>query len=267
MRKATPASAVFRAPPCLSIRTIRVPADGRARNWNAAFTYKVDPVEFLLGFAIAILIGLTGVGGGVITAPVLTLFLGVPPVQSVGTALVFTAVVKAVVAPVYLFRRQVNFRVLALLLAGGLPGVLLGSYVLNRLGAAQRSGPLLGVLGVTVVSLALLNLYHFSKKRGAELPRDRSRWLPLIAFPIGAEVGFSSAGAGALGSLVLMTLAPISTAAVVGTDVLFGLGLSLAGGGISLGLGNYQGALALKMCLGGVAGAFVGANLLSLLPS
>jgi uncharacterized membrane protein YfcA len=224
-------------------------------------------VEFLLGFAIAILIGLTGVGGGVITAPVLTLFLGVPPVQSVGTALVFTAVVKAVVAPVYLFRRQVNFRVLALLLAGGLPGVLLGSYVLNRLGAAQRSGPLLGVLGVTVVSLALLNLYHFSKKRGAELPRDRSRWLPLIAFPIGAEVGFSSAGAGALGSLVLMTLAPISTAAVVGTDVLFGLGLSLAGGGISLGVGNYQAALALKLCLGGIAGAFVGANLLSLLPS
>ncbi|HLX42459.1 MAG TPA: sulfite exporter TauE/SafE family protein [Bryobacteraceae bacterium] len=224
-------------------------------------------MEFFLGFAIAILIGLTGVGGGVITAPVLTLFLGVPPVESVGTALLFTAVVKAVVAPVYLVRRQVNFRVLGQLLAGGLPGVLIGSYALNRLGMLHRNGPLLGVLGVTVVSLALFNLYHFTKKRTPGPVKDRSRWLPLIAFPIGAEVGFSSAGAGALGSLVLMTLTPISTAAVVGTDVLFGLGLSMAGGGISLGAGNYQGALALKLCLGGVAGAFVGANLLSLLPS
>jgi hypothetical protein len=54
---------------------------------------------------------------------------------------------------------------------------------------------------------------------------------------------------------------------VVGTDVLFGLGLSLAGGGISLGAGNISGVLAWKLSLGGVAGAFVGANLLSLIPS
>jgi uncharacterized membrane protein YfcA len=224
-------------------------------------------MECFLGFAIAILIGLTGVGGGVITAPVLTLFLGIPPAESVGTALVFAAVVKAVVAPVYLIRGQVNFRILALLLAGGLPGVITGSLVLQRMGAAQRKGPLLAILGGTVVAMALLNLYHFSKNRAAIPPRDRSRWLPFIALPIGAEVGFSSAGAGALGSLALMTLTPISTAAVVGTDVLFGLGLSLAGGGISLESGNYQGALALKLSIGGVVGAFVGANLLSLLPS
>jgi hypothetical protein len=62
-------------------------------------------MEFLLGFAIAALIGLMGVGGGVITAPVLALFFGVPPAESVGTALIFTAVVKLTAAPIYLFRR------------------------------------------------------------------------------------------------------------------------------------------------------------------
>ena len=219
------------------------------------------------GFFIAMSIGLTGVGAGVITAPVLTLFLGMPPAEAVGTALIFSAVVKLALAPLYLGRKQVNFRVLGFLLAGGLPGVLLGSVALERLGAAERKGPLLAILGATIVAMALLNLFRLAKNRTVTPVHDRSRWLPFIALPIGAEVGFSSAGAGALGSLVLMSLTPISIGEVIGTDVLFGLGLSLAGGGIHFGTGNYVGAVALKLILGGIAGALVGANLSAILPS
>lgn len=228
-------------------------------------------MEFLLGFAIAVLIGLTGVGGGVITAPVLTLFLGIPPVESVGTALVFTAIVKLAAAPVYLLRRQVSFRILGLLLLGGLPGVVGGSYVLAKLSRADRSGghngTIFALLGVTVIVMAGFNLYRLFRPDRPETQRERLGWLPWIAIPIGAEVGFSSAGAGALGSLVLMSFTLIPAGQIVGTDVLFGLGLSMAGGGISLGTGNYAGALAMKMAVGGLLGAFVGANLLSFLPA
>jgi uncharacterized membrane protein YfcA len=224
-------------------------------------------MEILLGFAIAVLIGLTGVGGGVITAPVLTLFLGISPGESVGTALIFTAIVKLVASPLYAWRKQVDYRILGLLLLGGLPGVVAGSFFLRRMNVLERRGPMLGLLGGTIILMAIMNLYRLFSSRHAASGRDHSRWLPLIALPIGAEVGFSSAGAGALGSLALMTMTPMSAAQVVGTDVLFGLGLSLAGGGISLGAGNYQGALAIKLALGGLAGAFVGANLLSVLPS
>jgi uncharacterized membrane protein YfcA len=224
-------------------------------------------MEFALGFAIATLIGLMGVGGGVLTAPILALFLGVPPAEAVGTALIFTAVVKLTAAPIYLFRRQVNFRILALLLAGGLPGVLLGSFALSQVSRAHQRGPVLAVLGVTVILTAALNLYRMLRTRKETPSRERSHVLPWIALPIGAEVGFSSAGAGALGSIVLMTTTTLTTAQVVGTDVLFGLGLSLAGGGISLGLGNYVPALVLKLSAGGILGAFAGANLLSVLPS
>jgi uncharacterized membrane protein YfcA len=224
-------------------------------------------MEFLIGFAIAMLIGLMGVGGGVITAPVLTIFFGVPPAESVGTALIFTAVVKLTAAPIYLYRRQVDFRILGLLLAGGLPGVLAGSFALARVNRSHQNGPVLAVLGLTVVLTATLNLYRMLRTQ-KELPsHDRSRLLPWLALPIGAEVGFSSAGAGALGSIMLMAMTTMPTAQVVGTDVLFGLGLSLAGGGISLGLGNYVGSLVLKLSIGGILGAFAGANLLSVLPS
>lgn len=224
-------------------------------------------MEVLLGFAIATLIGLMGVGGGVITAPVLTLFFGVPPAESVGTALIFTAIVKLTAAPIYLWRRQVHFRILGLLLAGGLPGVLLGSYALAQVHRTRREGPVLAMLGLVVVLTAALNLYRMLRTRKEQPQRDRSHTLPWIALPIGAEVGFSSAGAGALGSILLMTMTTMATAQVVGTDVLFGLGLSLAGGSISLGLGNYVGALVVKLSIGGILGAFAGANLLSVLPS
>ena len=223
-------------------------------------------MEILLGFLIAMCIGLTGVGGGVITAPVLTLFLGMAPAEAVGTALIFSSVVKLGLAPLYLGRKQVNFRVLAFLLAGGLPGVTLGSLLMSHLSTGGK-GPLLALLGLTVVATALLNLFRVTYNRPGSVQRDHTRWLPLIAFPIGAEVGFSSAGAGALGSLALMLLTPISTAEVIGTDVCFGLGLSLAGGGIHFSTGAYAGAVALKMIAGGLVGGFVGANLSALLPS
>ena len=224
-------------------------------------------MEILLGFAIAVLIGLTGVGGGVVTAPLLTLFLGVPAVESVGTALIFTAVVKCIAAPIYIVRRQVNFRILGVLLLGGLPGVVTGSLLLSRLNTAGHQGPLLGVLGCTVVLMAAINLYRLLAPRGKEQRREHHGWLALLALPIGAEVGFSSAGAGALGSLALMNFTSIPIGQVVGTDLLFGLGLSLTGGSISLKTGNYQGLLALKLAIGGLIGAYVGARLLSWLPS
>jgi hypothetical protein len=131
-------------------------------------------VEYLLGFAIAVLIGLTGVGGGSVTAPALALFLGVGPAESVGTALVFTAIVKLVAAPIYIARKQVDFRILRRLLAGGVPGVLAGSYLLARLSSAQHRGPLYAVLGAVIILMALANLYRLFAPRPSPSTRDRT---------------------------------------------------------------------------------------------
>ena len=53
-------------------------------------------MTFLVGFLIAFAVGLTGVGAGSITAPVLVLFFGLPAAISVGTALMFAAVMRPV---------------------------------------------------------------------------------------------------------------------------------------------------------------------------
>jgi len=48
-------------------------------------------MEIIIGFLVALSIGLTGVGGGTITTPVLILFLHLPAGEAVGSALLFGA--------------------------------------------------------------------------------------------------------------------------------------------------------------------------------
>jgi uncharacterized membrane protein YfcA len=224
-------------------------------------------MQFLLGFMIAAAIGLTGVGAGVITTPILILFLHVPAAQAVGTALIFSTVVKLLAAPVYVGRKQVHWRTLAFLIAGGLPGVLIGSLLLERFNVRQSESLLYSVLGLTIVTMASLNLYKMIRNPNRGEIRDRTGWLPLIALPIGAEVGFSSAGAGALGSIALLGLTALSTGQVVGTDMFFGLAMSTIGGGIQLHAGNYAGDIVWKLVLTGIPGALLGANMAARLPS
>jgi len=224
-------------------------------------------MSLLVGFLIAIAVGLTGVGAGTITAPVLILFFQLPAAESVGTALAFTAVIKFAVAPIYLFRRQVNKRILLLLCAGGIPGVVAGVVLLSALDSKRYEKTIFLVIGTTVAVTAIYSLINSIRARVSFDRSDHSGWLPAIACGIGTEVGFSSAGAGALGSLALLNLTSLRPAQVIGTDMLFGLVLSLVGGGLHLSEGHYNGDLLWKLIAGGLMGAFVGANLSAMLPS
>ncbi|HEX5228631.1 MAG TPA: sulfite exporter TauE/SafE family protein [Bryobacteraceae bacterium] len=222
-------------------------------------------MEIVLGFIISVAIGVTGVGAGVITAPVLILFLHVPPAKAVGTALVFSTAVKLLVVPMQIYRKQVDYKVLGYLLAGGIPGVLAGSLILAHFNAKGSQGILYAALGSTIVVMAGLNLYRIWLRPGRG-SKDLSRWLPAIALPIGAEVGFSSAGAGAIGSLALLWMTPLSAARVVGTDLFFGLCLSMIGGGVQFTAGNYNLTILTQLIIGGMFGAFAGTYLAAITP-
>ncbi len=216
-------------------------------------------MTYLLGFVIAIAIGLTGVGAGTLTTPLLILAVGVPARVAVGTALIFGAVVKIITAPVYMARKQVDWRTLAFMLAGGVPGVLIGVFALRGIDGKVITG----VIGVTIILVAIFNFFRPT----AHHRRDRSKLLALICLPIGTEVGFSSAGAGALGALTLMSLTNLAAGAVVGTDLVFGLVVSLIGGGVNAAMGTLDGAVLGQLLLGGVPGAILGGYLAGRVPS
>jgi hypothetical protein len=85
-------------------------------------------------------------------------------------------------------------------------------------------------------------------------------------FPVGAEVGFSSAGAGALGSAALLSLTMLDPARVVGTDIAFGFVISLVGSGLHFGSIGASGSLILHLIAGGALGAVSGTMLSSRVP-
>jgi len=222
-----------------------------------------SPVDYLIGFAIAVLIALSGVGAGVVTAPVLILFIHLPIDIAVSTALAYSALVKLIVVPVQIFRKQVNYRVLGMMLLGGLPGVIVGSIL--------RSGPKSSLnlaLGAIIIFTALWHLYrHFSPLGPSRPVKERLGLVSALMLPIGAEVGFSSSGAGALGTVMLLSLTSLTTPQVVGTDLAFGLGIALVGSGIHLISGKYAGALLLKLVIGGIVGGIVGSGIAPKIPN
>jgi hypothetical protein len=216
-------------------------------------------MQYVIGFFIALFIALTGVGAGTVTVPVLVLFLGVPAPVAVGIGLMFATAVKLILVPAQIARRNVAWRTLGFMLAGGVPGVILGSLFLKHLvnvGSQNLLNALLGAILVTTAGWQLV--FFFRAKKRNEDPRDRSPLLAWLMLPVGAEVGFSSAGAGALGSAALLSLTPLLPAQVVGTDIAFGFVVSLIGSGAHWFSHASNPELLLRLIIGGVAGAIVG---------
>jgi uncharacterized protein len=225
-------------------------------------------MDYAIGFMIAVVIALTGVGAGVITAPLLILFLRVPPDVAVSTALAFSAIVKLIVAPVQIARRQVNYRVLGRMLLGGVPGVVIGSLSFKKAVASGASSSLSFALGAIIIFTAAWHIYRHFHPAGVSRPiRDRSLLMSLIMLPIGAEVGFSSSGAGALGTLSLLSLTNLPATEVVGTDLAFGLAIALIGSGVHMIGGQYATSILMKMAIGGVFGGILASGVAPKIPN
>jgi uncharacterized membrane protein YfcA len=195
------------------------------------------------------------------------LVLGVPSVTAVGTSLLFVAITKSAAALIYWRRGQIDRNALLRLLAGGIPGVLIGTFALQHAASDPRLQPIvLTLIGFVVAAMALFTFWRIF--RPAPVSRgERRHWLSWIAIPIGLEVGFSSAGAGALTGLTLLHCTDLEPATVVGTDLVFGLSIAIAGGGMHIANGTLDRALLFLLAAGGVPGALIGAWLAGKIPA
>ncbi len=222
-------------------------------------------MEVLIGLLIGFAIGSTGVGGGAFTAPALVLILRFPPRAAIATALVFAAVVKIGAAGIYLWRKQVNFRVLGYLLAGGIPGAVLGAVLLAEFATGKPGDRLVAVVGALIMISAGSSLFRGTKLKPQAHPQ--LMLVPFLSLPIGVETGFSSAGAGALGSVLLLSLTNLAPATVVGTDLWFGLAVSATGAAVHAFGGNCNWASLAVLLPSGLVGAILGARFAQVMPS
>src|SRR5579872_3108155 len=222
-------------------------------------------MQLAIGFLIALAVGLTGIGGGSFTVPALMLIVGVPAATAVGTAFVFAGVLRLIAAPFYMAGRHIHGRYLWLLLQGAIPGLLIGTYLLRLLSTRAGSPVVVILLGVLLTASSSVTFAPRVQNPG--FAHKNSRWLPWLALPIGVESGFSSAGAGALGTVLLLNYSEMTPPQVVGTDLLFGLVLAVIGSAFHWSIGSIDGVVLGQLLFGGIPGVLIGCLLASRVPA
>jgi uncharacterized protein len=218
----------------------------------------------VLGFLIAFAVGLTGIGGGSFTVPALLLIVGLPAGEAVGTAFVFAGILRLIAAPFYLVARKVHGHYFRLLVQGAVPGLVLGMYFLRVLAKNESSPIVFIIIGILLAVSSVVTFVPRVQNPG--FAGKNSRWLPWLAFPIGIESGFSSAGAGALGTVLLLNYSEMQPAQVVGTDLVFGLVLAVIGSIVHWSFGSISTAVLLHFLAGGIPGVVLGCVLARKVP-
>ena len=221
-------------------------------------------MNFLIAFLIAAAVGLTGIGAGSFTVPALVVLAGLPAGEAVGTAFVFAGALRLVAAPFYLLGKHFHGRYLWLLLQGAVPGLLVGTFALRLLRDEAGNPGVVIVLGVVLAASASITFAPRAQNPG--FAGRNPGWLRWLALPIGVEAGFSSAGAGALGTMLLLNYSEMTPPQVVGTDLVFGLVLAAIGGVLHWKFGAINTPVLVQLLAGGVPGVLLGCALARVVP-
>jgi uncharacterized membrane protein YfcA len=249
----------------------------------------------LIGLFIGFLVGLTGMGGGALLAPIMILVLKVPPVWAVGTDNAYSAVTKALGSIVHFRQKSVNIKIALWLACGSVPatiaGVLTVQYLHRRLGSAIND-VIVHSIGFTLLLVAILLIAKpFIMRRverkqlkeakqaaltGKPVPVENvshwhTRYRPLVTALIGATVGLlvglTSVGSGTLIIVALTFLFPrLASKELVGTDISHAVMLHVAASLVFFSAGTIDWRLVGLLLLGSLPGVFLGSRLSKYIP-
>ena len=238
----------------------------------------MDPLIILFGLGVGILIGMTGVGGGSLMTPLLILVFSTKPVVAIGTDLAYGAVTKTLGGWRHLRKGTVDLGLTLWMSAGSWPGAILGvlgiEYIQRHYGGDFESF-MLAALGVALflVGAALLVRALFLKRLIAqerdevEMTRGTKLLSVPLGFVLGAILGLTSVGSGALIGLALILVFKLTPQRVVGTDVFHAAGLMWVAGITHMLFGNVDYGLMVNILIGSLPGVWLGTNLMAKIPT
>jgi len=255
----------------------------------------VDYRFSLVGLLIGFLVGLTGMGGGSLLAPIMILFFGIPPVWAVGTDIAYSTVTKALGSVVHFRQKNVNVKVALWLACGSVPATLLSvglvQFIRKHYGALVN-GVILHALGFTLVLVAVLLILkpfimRYLDQRRVEKQKQKmlsgelsytnqtdhwEKWYrPAVTAMVGAVVGFlvglTSVGSGTLIIVSLAFLFPrLTSKELVGTDI-FQAFMLLASGAIAYIIaGTINWPIVGMLLIGSLPGVYLGSKSSKFIP-
>jgi len=226
----------------------------------------------IYGLVVGMLVGLTGMGGGVLMTPLLVLGLGMPATAAIGTDLAYSSVTKLAGTWQHWRQGTVDVRVVRALAIGSVPATLVAAmtlYFLHSVDATAVNAVLERFIGVMLVVAAALMIQKLWRgKRGvAEPPQSHLATFPAAKLmAIGAFggflVGLTSIGSGSLIIALLVITVSLTPEKLVGTDVAHAF---LLVGAAALAhlfvLKDVDVVLAGKLLIGSIPGVLIGSRL------
>ena len=223
----------------------------------------------LSGFAVGLLVGMTGVGGGSLMTPLLTLLFGVTPSVAVGTDLAFASITKTAGTITHRARGTVQWHIVRRLCIGALPAALVATLALQYFGPLGTGiGQLIrysiaaSVLLTVVAILFRGKMLAWVHARPGRQLQGRSLAGATIASGavLGILVTISSIGAGAIGATLLVMLYPkLTPAEVACTDIAYAVPLTAIAAVGHWWLGSIDWVLLLTLLIGSLPGITLGA--------
>lgn len=226
------------------------------------------------GFAVGLIVGLTGVGGGSLMTPLLIFFFGVKPHLAIGTDLLFAAFTKLGGTVSLARSRVVDWRIVGQVACGSIPASLITLWALKQMGPANphTQAIMTTTLGATLLLTAAATLYkalrgksaprHIEPQQLAQATRARHWALPvLFGALLGVLVTITSVGAGAIGMTVLMLLYPaLPLPRIVAADIAHAVPLTLVAGLGHASIGSVDWSLLGTLLIGSVPGIWLGSH-------
>ena len=228
-------------------------------------------INTVAGFGVGLLVGLTGVGGGSLMAPIMILIIGIAPSTAVGTDLWFAGITKVVGGWIHGKKGTVDWQIVRRMFYGSLPAAVLTLIWLHATGMGQSHNQLMfktlgATLILTSIAAAFRKRFHaWGQHMRGSRPIEFKSVQPILTVLAGAILGFlvtfTSIGAGALGAVMLLYLYPIRLTAnsLVGTDIVHAVPLTILAGTGHLLMGNVNYGLLGNLLIGSIPGIVIGA--------
>jgi len=218
------------------------------------------------GFVVGLLVGLTGMGGGVLMTPLLMLGLGMPATAAVGTDLLYSLVTKLAGSWQHWRQRTVDMQLVRTLAIGSIPASVVAVGIVAWLEHASVSGFETGLAraigGALVVAAALLGWRALAgESTHPQVAAHRRPAIIAVGALGGLLVGLTSVGSGSVIMALLVFFVPLDTRRLVGSDVVHAaLLVGVAAAGHAL-LGNVDVLLAAQLLVGSIPGVLIGSRL------
>lgn len=228
-----------------------------------------------VGLVVGVLVGLTGLGGGMVLLPLLISVLGIPPIVAVGSDAAINFVTKIGAGSLHWRQGNVSWPLVLNLAYGSIPGAIVGVTVLAWVRATYGNS-VNDFLKITIGILLLVIPIGYLFKWRSSLPsisfdtlrEKRHRFgITLIGFFAGILVGATSIGSGSVILMLLLVFYGFPPAMMVGTDIIHAVMLAGLTSVLQFRLGNVNFVLVLCVLVGSVPGALLGAYLTNHVPS